>query len=99
MTGFFSSSEMEDLFGTKVKISRDGPDCLNCGLYKKIKSPKMKWTGQGLLKCLVVAEAPGEDEDQNWRMLGYREPTQLIGKVGQFKRDKLKRHGLDLVVL
>jgi uracil-DNA glycosylase family 4 len=96
MTGFFSSSEMEDLFGTKVQVSRDGPDCLNCGLYKKIKSPKMKWTGQGLLKCLVVAEAPGEDEDQNWRILGYREPTQLIGKVGQFKRDKLKRHGLDL---
>jgi len=96
MTGFFSSSEMEDLFGTKVQVSREGPDCLQCGLYKKVKSPKMKWTGQGLLKCLVIAEAPGEDEDQNWRMLGYREPTQLIGTVGQFKRDKLWRHGLDL---
>jgi len=94
--GFFSDSEMQDMFGTKLEVERDGPDCLACGMYKKVQSPRMKVTGQGKLKTLIVAQSPGEDEDLNWRKLGYKEPTQLIGKAGQFKRNALKKHGLDL---
>ncbi len=94
--GFFSDSEMQDMFGTKLEVERDGPDCLACGMYKKVQSPRMKATGQGKLKTLIVAQSPGEDEDLNWRKLGYKEPTQLIGKAGQFKRNALNKHNLDL---
>lgn len=93
---FFSESEMQDMFGTKLEVERDGPDCLACGMYKKVQSPRMKVTGQGKLKTLIVAQSPGEDEDLNWRKLGYKEPTQLIGKAGQFKRKALRKHNLDL---
>jgi len=96
MTGFFTETEMEEMFGTKIEVKRDGPDCLHCGLYKKAQSPKMDYTGEGKLKCLIIGEGPGKDEDENWRMLGYKKPTQFIGKVGQFLRKRIKNHGLDL---
>lgn len=91
--GFFSETEMDDIF---VGGQKSEPDCLKCGLYKDAKSPKMKYTGHGKLKCLIVGEGPGGDEDENWKSLGYSKPTQFIGKAGQFKQDKLKEHGLDL---
>jgi len=86
----FSDSEMDDLFGTDLDVQRDSPDCLGCGMYRKVKSPKMNYTGRGKLKCLIIAEGPGQDEDENWRTLGYKEPTQFIGQVGEFFRDILK---------
>jgi len=48
----------------------------------------MKVTGEGRKEVLILAEAPGEEEDR----LG----TQLIGKAGQLLRGKLSSHGLDL---
>jgi len=63
-------------------------NCYRCGLLHTCITPKMNYTGRGEKKCLIIAEAPGENEDR----LG----TQLIGRAGEFLRSKLKSIGLDL---
>jgi DNA polymerase len=63
-------------------------NCLKCGLYKRCKHPKMEYTGNGKKKCLIIAEAPGEDEDNLGR--------QLVGKIGQWFRKKLAAFDLSL---
>jgi DNA polymerase I len=66
------------------------PNCKKCGLYKRCKSPKMKVTGQGRKKVLIIAEAPGKKEDEKG--------IQLIGESGQLLRDYLEDFGIDLDV-
>lgn len=63
-------------------------ECYKCGLYRKVNSPKMKPTGKGKKKCLIVAEAAGSNEDKKGK--------QLVGQAGQRKRAELKKYGLDL---
>jgi DNA polymerase-1 len=63
-------------------------DCETCGLYKQCHSPKMPYTGEGRLRILIIAEAPGKQEDQKG--------IQLIGDAGQLLRQDLKPYGLDL---
>lgn len=48
----------------------------------------MEPTGKGRKGFLIIAEAPGADEDKRG--------TQLVGKAGQFLRAELKRIGVDL---
>lgn len=82
---------MNELFSTTPKESvrfSNVPLCGSCNLHKQCISPKMKPTGQGRRKILIVAEAPGEQEDQ--------EGTQLIGVSGQILRNILKRNKVDL---
>lgn len=64
------------------------PLCGKCGLYKTCNSPKMKWSGEGRKKILILAEAPGETEDR----LG----KQLVGNSGQELSRVLARHGVDM---
>lgn len=79
-------------FFTKDKLSGGlnlgAPRCNQCGLHKTCLSPKMSITGKGLSKILVVAEAPGEKEDE--------EGVQLIGRSGQELRKHLSEAGLSL---
>jgi len=84
LVGFFSGEDLEDMGGQDP----DGPRCQDCGLYKRAIHPKMKYTGEGRKKCLIIAEAPGEVEDQTG--------IQLKGPVGQLQRKFLKEYGLDL---
>lgn len=84
MTGFFSTST---LTGSKKRISLIA-HCGSCRLHNTCKSPKMKPTGKGLKKILIVNEAPGEEDD--------RRGTQLVGKEGQALRKILWRLGIDL---
>lgn len=89
MPGFFEiddSIEQECTYDYS-KMSPDA-NCMKCGLFKHSKSPQMKVSGKGRKQCLIIAEAPGPDEDE----MG----TQLVGRVGQFFRDKLKERNLDL---
>lgn len=72
----------------KVFDPKDTTNCYKCGLHQSCKTPKMNYSGRGLKKCLIIAEAPGENEDR----LG----TQLIGRAGEFFRGKLAKLGLDL---
>jgi len=81
--GFFSASRVQ----SRRKTGRI-PQCGLCGLYKHCESPKMPPTGRGRKKILVVAEAPGKNEDRN--------NEQLIGKAGKFLRKVLRPLGIDL---
>ena len=62
--------------------------CVDCQLDKGCKSPRMKPTGEGRLKTLIIAEASGEDEDEQGK--------QLVGEVGIYFRNRLSERGLNL---
>lgn len=62
--------------------------CVECKLHRKCKSPKMKMSGKGRKKILIIPEAPGEEEDLRG--------TQLVGRVGKFTRQVLDDMDLDL---
>lgn len=62
--------------------------CYGCGLFQNCQSPKMVATGEGKKGILVLAEAPGAQEDA--------EGIQLVGKSGQRLRRELARIGIDL---
>jgi len=59
-----------------------------CKLQNSCHSPKMPVTGEGRMKILVIAEAPGEQEDE--------QNIQLIGQAGQLLRAALAKYGVDL---
>lgn len=82
--GFFNLSK---IISTKEPPSII-PKCVACGIYKECESPKMPVTGEGKLKTLVVAEAPGKEED--------RKGEQLIGPAGQELRKHLRKIGVNL---
>lgn len=82
--GFFKSYEL-----TQVKLPESiVPKCGACGLYKTCRSPKMPYSGKGKKKILIVAEAPGEEED--------RQGLQLVGKSGSYLSSVLKKLGVDM---
>lgn len=62
------------------------PDCNSCGLYKSCKTPKMKTSGKGRKKILVVGEAPGVDEDKFGR--------QFVGDTGRLLRSVLEENDI-----
>jgi uracil-DNA glycosylase family 4 len=64
------------------------PRCGECGLYKVCKSPKMPPSGDGKKRILVLAEAPGEEEDKRG--------VQLVGNSGRYLNEELRRLGVDM---
>jgi len=82
--GFFAASRL----GQSKAPPPSEPYCGACGLYKTCRSPKMPWSGAGRRRVLIVAEAPGPDEDATG--------TQQAGKVGQYLRRALFALGVDL---
>jgi len=104
MKGFFEEyseetgdKKLDALIRKTNKAIKTDP-CGVCGLYKQCESPKMDYTGEGKQKVLIISEAPGRDEDENWKRFGYNEPTQLIGQAGQLLRGHLSNYNLDLDV-
>ena len=85
MKGFFHKSQM---LAMGKKPATSVARCELCKLYKNCNSPKMPPTGRGYNKVLVLAEAPGAQEDE--------ENRQLVGKSGQFLRERLDEIGIDL---
>lgn len=81
--GFYQLSEVQ----SKAPVSLI-PKCGACGLYKKCHSPKMGPSGKGRLKILVVAEAPGQEEDKRG--------IQLVGNSGRHLMDALDKCGVDM---
>ena len=81
--GFFTSSAVKDIPQTD---RRSG--CAACGLYKQCHSPKMEAAGEGSKSILIITEAPGANEDKRNK--------QLVGKVVQYLRKKLRKHDIDL---
>lgn len=64
------------------------PHCDACGLYKHCETPKMPVSGAGRRKILILAEAPGANED--------REGVQLIGNAGTKLSEMLYSLGVDM---
>lgn len=64
------------------------PLCGKCGLYRECKSPKMKPSGRGGRRILVVGEAPGKQEDE----VG----EQFVGRAGDCLRRLLDGVGVGL---
>jgi len=93
LKGFFFTEE--DKPTKKSKVDKSDP-CETCGLYKTCISPKMEYTGTGDKEILIIAEAPGKEEDEDWENLGYEVPTQLIGKAGRLVRESLDPLGVDI---
>lgn len=62
--------------------------CSDCGLFRTCKTPYMPYTGEGQRGVLIVAEAPGQQEDERG--------IQLIGEAGQLLRRRLRDIGVDL---
>ena len=83
--GFFSISKVQG-----ERKTGHLAHCGRCGLHKHCKSPKMPASGKGRKKILIVAEAPGKNEDQ--------QNTQFIGKGGKLLRRFLKSLGVRLDV-
>lgn len=82
--GFFAASTIAK---SKSPVSLV-PKCGACRLFEGCRSPKMPWTGEGRRRVLIVAEAPGKEED--------RQNTQLVGKAGQCLRRVLRDIGISL---
>ena len=83
MAGFFDAAEV-----TRRPLASTSPRCGACGLYLGCRSPKMPVTGDGRLGVLIVAEAPGAEED--------RRNEQLIGDAGQELRRVCRSIDIDL---
>ena len=81
---------MQGFFNLTKPVSNIRPaTCgLSCTLNKGCQSPKMPVTGKGRMKILVIAEAPGEQEDE--------QNIQLIGPAGQLLRKTLAKYDVDL---
>jgi len=62
--------------------------CKKCGLFQNCNSPRMRPSGIGRLKCLIIGETPGRTEDAQGR--------HLVGDSGSLFRSKLKALGYDL---
>lgn len=84
MKGFFSKTQ---LMGTKQFVSTTA-HCGACGLYKHCKTPKMKPYGEGKKGILIIAEAPGQKEDE----LG----KPLAGKTGMVFETAMDKLGIKL---
>jgi uracil-DNA glycosylase family 4 len=90
--GFFSLEESVIVRGDEVIKHKSSKSikatCAQCGLYSSCKSPRMKPTGEGRLKILIVGEAPGRTEDAR--------NTQFVGESGELLRDILDELGYSL---
>lgn len=84
--GFFDQSLFEETISKKG--SKKKMDCFTCGLFQYCNTPKMQPTGKGKRKILIVAEAPGRQEDEKG--------IQLIGDAGKVLRESLEKFDYDL---
>lgn len=83
-SAFFPSSMME---GTRSTLGLL-PKCEKCLLYKGCKSPKMKYSGKGARKILLLGEAPGSDEDER--------DEQFVGESGRRLQSELLRLNINM---
>lgn len=83
MKGFFTNKKV------RKRSMVEAEPCEACGLFKGCISPQMPYSGDGEKEILIIAEAPGREEDE--------ENTQLIGDAGRLMEDKLwASAGIDL---
>jgi len=81
--GFFSTKELSHI-SAKGGVAL----CSRCGLFQNARSPRMPVSGLGRKAILIVAEAPGEDEDEAG--------TQLVGKAGKLLEEELAKLDINM---
>lgn len=84
MKGFFTGKQTESASRPDGKAY----SCVSCGLYTKVRNPRMKPYGNFKKQIMVIGEAPGEEEDRTGK------PWQ--GTVGRLLQRKCKELGIDL---
>lgn len=84
MPGFFAGSELKMVKAPQSMV----PKCGACGLWKTCQSPKMVPDGGGWKKILVVAEAPGSEED--------KQGIQLVGNSGKHLEQVFRKLGINM---
>lgn len=82
--GFFSTVELPVVKRQEFLVSQ----CGSCGLKKTCISPQMPPSGEGKRKILIIAEAPGKDED--------KEGIQLVGESGQLLSGIFQKHDINM---
>jgi len=85
---FFRDEEIKTQAVRRYDLKEGSPNCMKCGLYRFVKSPRMLWSGKGGMKCLQLAEAPGNEEDERGE--------QFVGEAGSLWENHLMFLGLDL---
>ena len=103
--GFFFHTSSQPVKKTTPAKSYSSKVC-PCGLEKTCAGPFMVYGGQGEKRILVIAEAPGKTEDEEYAkaktsydMFPEEGPllgTQLIGEAGKRLEKELRRNGIDL---
>jgi len=88
MSGFFTSTEIAKKAKKKIDVANLEPDCLKCQLYKQCKTPKMKVSGEGRKKILIISDSPNYEEDDYG--------IQLIGDEGKLLKENFKKIKLSL---
>jgi uracil-DNA glycosylase family 4 len=88
--GFFTDEQIEKGTQRYVDLDDTGPHCKDCGLFRKCKSPRMKYTGDGRLKVLAIGEAPGGEEDQLGKQFVKH------AQAGGYLWKELSLHDIDL---
>lgn len=89
MQGFFNLNEISSAHNVP-----QSPRCGLCGLYRTCKSPKMKPTGKGEKKILIIGESPGATEDAYVNKETGQRGKQFIGESGQLLRGMLRSLGI-----
>ena len=88
--GFFTKEKEEKPKKEKgiPIVKKKEYNCDLCGLHLHVKSPKMKYTGDGKLQVLIYGEAGGRNEDEKG--------IQFIGDAGKLLRTHLRSNGYNL---
>jgi uracil-DNA glycosylase family 4 len=81
--GFFDADKSR----IRIEVSKHHT-CAACGLYKKVRNPRMAAFGNFKKRILNIGEAPGETEDERGR--------QWQGKMGHVLQIAYKKLGIDL---
>jgi uracil-DNA glycosylase family 4 len=86
--GFFTPSQLKKQSAVKVDIDQLESNCLGCGLYKHSSHPKIKVSGEGRKRILIIGEYSTDSDDQYG--------TAFAGDEGEYLRRTLKFENVSL---
>ena len=61
---FFTNAELAQKAAIKINVDQLEAKCMECGLHKKCRTPKMEYSGEGKKKILIIGEFPSTTDDQ-----------------------------------
>jgi len=85
---FFTANELIRKTRQKINVESMQPDCLKCNLWKDCKTKKMKVSGDGKKKILIIGDNPTIEDDEYG--------SHLVGEDGQLFKKTLKK--IDIIL-